>query len=163
MSSPTPDSRQGELPLAWGAVSESALESALKPPLNTACPEWLSRLRSEDRRRVASLAWEQRPLVFLVDARSRWSLVRPRLPLAGFDALDFRDQPDGDFQIMVPSDTSVRELQHLLGCLRQAHPPRAVACERMAWTGRELAALARQDDGVTALLPSQLRSAEKNS
>lgn len=163
MSSPTPDSRQGELPLAWAVVSESALESALKPPLNTACPEWLSRLRSEDRRRVASLAWEQRPLVFLVDARSRWSLVRPRLPLAGFDALDIRDQPDGDLQIMVPSDTSVRELQHLLGCLRQAHPPRAVACERMAWTGRELAALARQDDGVTALLPSQLRSAEKNS
>jgi len=163
VSSTSPEVGQGELPLAWGAASELESQSALKPPLNTACPEWLSRLRPEDRRRVASLAWEQRPLVFLVDARTRWSLVRPRLPLAGFDAVDFRDQPDGDFQIMVPSDTSVRELQYLLGCLRQTRPPRVVACDRIPWTGRELAALARLDDGRAALLPSQLQSTDKNS
>lgn len=159
----SPESGQGELPLAWGAASEPGRHPAIEPPSNTDRPEWLSWLRPEDRRRVASLAWEPRPLVFLVDARTRWSLVRPRLPLAGFDVLDFQDQPDGDFRIMVPSDISVGELRHLLGCLRRTRPPRVVTCERMVWTGGEVSAMARLDDAAAGSPPAHPLSRPKNS
>ena len=156
---------QGELTLQWGAVHPAEPEpqpsawAAGGPPR----PEWLLRLHPDDRRRVASLAWERRPLVFLVDAKARWTLVRPRLPLAGFDAVDFRDQPDGDYQILAPSDTSARELQHLLRCLRETRPPRAAACERIAWTGRELAALAHCEDLAGAGVHPEVASVQKNS
>ncbi|MCX6860128.1 MAG: hypothetical protein NTX70_07880 [Verrucomicrobia bacterium] len=162
MSSQGPSSEQGEFPLDWGRFPEP--ETLSPPDVQGAKPEWLLRLSPEDRRRVASLAWEQRPLVFLIDARARWNLVRPRLPLAGFDVLDFQDQPDGDFQIQVPSDISSRELQHLLKCLRQTRPPRSVVCERMSCTGRELGTLARREDPVEIDVPlASSPSVEKNS
>ena len=113
---------------------------------------------------MASLAWERRPLVFLIDARDRWKLVRPRLPLAGFDVLDFQDQPDGDFKILVPSDLSSRELQHLLKCLRQSRSPRAVVCEPMGCTGRVLATLARRENFIGGeVSPVQKPAAGTNS
>jgi len=162
VSSQGPSSEQGEFPLDWGRSPEP--ETLSPPDDQGAKPEWLLRLSPEDRRRVASLAWEQRPLVFLIDARARWNLVRPRLPLAGFDVLDFQDQPDGDFQIQVPSDISSRELQHLLKCLRQTRPPRSVVCERMSCTGRELGFLARREDSVKIHVPlASSPSMEKNS
>ena len=162
MSSQEPSSGQGEFILDW---SRSPEPGSLEPSdLEGSSPDWLQRLTPEDRRRVASLAWERRPLVFLIDARARWNLVRPRLPLAGFDVLDFQDQPDGDFQIMVPSDISSRELQHLLKCLRQTRPPRAVVCERMPCTGRGLASLARLEESAGVVVPlASSPAVEKNS
>lgn len=162
MSSQEPSSGQGEFILDWSRSPEPGPQStaAAEGPR----PDWLLRLTPEDRRRVASLAWERRPLVFLIDARARWNLVRPRLPLAGFDVLDFQDQPDGDFQIQVPSDISSRELQHLLKCLRQTRPPRSVVCERMSCTGRELGSLARREDSVEIDVPlASSPSVKKNS
>lgn len=151
MSSQVPSSGQGEFALDWARSPEP--ETPSPPDVQGPKPEWLLRLSPEDRQRVASLAWERRPLVFLIDARARWNLVRPRLPLAGFDVLDFQDQPDGDFKILVPSDIPARELQHLLKCLRQTLPPRAVVCERMACTGRGLASLARREDSAGISVP----------
>lgn len=162
MNSQAPSSGQGDFFLAWARPPEP--EASSSDAVEGPSPEWLLRLTPEDRRRVASLAWERRPLVFLIDARARWNLVRPRLPLAGFDVLDFQDQPDGDFQIQVPSDIPSRELQHLLKCLRQTRPPRSVVCERMACTGRELGTLARREDSVEIDVPlASSPSVEKNS
>ena len=162
MNLESPSSGQGEFLLDWGRSQEPEARSL--PDVEGPSPDWLLRLSPEDRRRVASLAWEQRPLVFLIDARARWNLVRPRLPLAGFDVLDFQDQPDGDFKILVPSDISSRELQHLLKCLRQTLPPRAVVCERMACTGRGLASLARREGAAGVAVPlASSPAVEKNS
>lgn len=162
MSAQSPSSRQGEFLLDWAGASEPQTPPLLAP--ETPSPEWLQRLSPEDRRHVASLAWERRPLVFLIDARDRWKLVRPRLPLAGFDVLDFQDQPDGDFKILVPSDLSSRELQHLLKCLRQSRSPRAVVCEPMGCTGRVLATLARRENSIGGeVSPVQKPAAGKNS
>jgi hypothetical protein len=84
--------------------------------------------------------------------------------LAGFDVLDFQDQPDGDFKILVPSDLSSRELQHLLKCLRQSRSPRAVVCEPMGCTGRVLATLARRENFIGGeVSPVQKPAAGKNS
>ncbi len=126
-------------------------------------PDWLVRLGAEDRRRVAILGRERRALVFLIDERAHWSLVVPRLPLAGFDPIDFQDAPDGDFRILAPADASPRELEHLLKCLREARPPRAVACERLVWTGTRLAAWARATDLINADAGSNRPAAQKNS
>lgn len=101
--------------------------------------------------------------MFLVDARARWNLVRPRLPLAGFDVLDFRDQPDGDFQIIAFSDSLPRESDHLLKCLRQTLPPRAAACQRIVWSGSGFAASVLREETVGCGVPSQGAVAEKNS
>lgn len=156
-------SGQGELRLDWTGSSEGDPAPRPEPELGIPIPDWLGRLSPEDRRRVASLARERRPLVFLVDARARWNLVRPRLPLAGFDVVDFRDQPEGDFQIVAFSDGLPRELDHLLKCLRQTRPPRAAACERIPWSGSELAALARRGGGMGSGAPPIAPVAEKNS
>ena len=126
-------------------------------------PDWLVCLGAEDRRRVAILGRERRALVFLIDERARWSLVVPRLPLAGFDPIDFRDAPDGDFRILAPAEASPRELEHLLKCLRQARPPRAVACERMGWTGAQLTVLACAVDRLAMEIEPSRPASQKNS
>ena len=159
-------SSQGELTLGWGGSRER--DPAPAPPPESVAPDeplpdWLARLSPDDLRRVVSLARERRPLVFLVDARARWNLVRPRLPLAGFDAVDFHDQADGDFRIIAFSDTGPRELEHLMKCLRQTRPPRAAACERIRWSGPELSALARRGERAGCDAPSVVSVAEKNS
>jgi len=158
-------SRQGELALGWGGFPErdSATDPSSEPPLDEPIPDWLRRLSPEDRRQVACLARERRPLVFLVDARARWNLVRPRLPLAGFDVLDFRDQPDGDFQIVAFSDSQPRESDHVLKCLRQTHPPRAAACQRILWSGSGFAASVLREEATGGGAPSEGPVAEKNS
>ena len=126
-------------------------------------PDWLMHLCPQDRRRVVGLARERRPLVFRIDDRARWSLVLPRLAVAGFDPIDFRDSPDGDLRILVPADASPRELEHLLKCVRQARPPRAVTCERIGWTGAQLAVLARAVDCLAAEIEPSRAASQKNS
>ena len=158
-----PGSPSGQFDLALDWTGSRDPDPGAPADSSGPAPDWWSRLDPSDRRRVAGLARERRALVFLVDDRTRWSLVLPRLPLAGFDALDFQDQPDGDFRIIAFSDTPVRELEHLLKCLRQTRPPRAVACERIAWTGRALASLAHPKQVVPMETPPCPGSAEKNS
>lgn len=148
---------QGE----WAWVPAPAPEP--DPVVEGPVPDWLTRLRPEDRRRVVGLARERRPLVFLIDDRARWSLVVPRLPLAGFDPVDFQDVPDGDIRILAPADASPKELEHLLKCLRQARPPRAAACEKVGWTGVRLAAFARAVEPVASEIVPGPPVARKNS
>jgi len=123
-ASPGPDPRTPEMPGAGSVV-----------------PDWLPRLRPGDLRRIARDAREGHPLVFLVDARDHWSLLEPRLPLAGFDPVDFDAAPEGDLRLVIFSDTPTRRLEHLLKCLRQTRTVRAVVCDRITLTGPRLAAL----------------------
>ena len=157
MSGPGSTWVQGE----WAWVPTPSPEP--DPVVEGPAPDWLMRLGAEDRRRVVGLARERRPLVFLIDDRARWSLVVPRLPLAGFDPIDFQDAPDGDLRILAPADASLREVEHLLKCLREARPPRAAACERMAWTGTRLAAWARAVDPVASEIVPGPPASRKNS
>lgn len=139
------DSSQGELVL--GGISCAPADPAAFPdPVDEACadvPDWLRRLDPADRLRVAGLARDGRPLVFLVDARARWNLMQPRLPVAGFDPVDFERAPEGDLRIVAFSDTPVRSVEHLLRCLHRTRFGRAVVCDRIGVTGPRLSVLAR--------------------
>lgn len=134
---------QPELGLGWPGLSGPPPRMPAGGTDDTGCdaPDWLPRLRPGDLRRVARNAREGHPLVFLVDARDHWSLLEPRLPLAGFDPVDFEAAPQGDLRVVVFSDTPTRRLEHLLRCLRQTRIVRAVVCDRIAMTGPGLAAL----------------------
>jgi len=139
---------QPELDLRWpgfpGPIPR--MPPGQHPDTGSVAPGWLQRLRPGDLRRVARNARDGNPLVFLVDARDHWSLLEPRLPLAGFDPVDFEEAPEGDLRLVVFTDTPSRRLEHLLKCLRQTRIVRAVVCDRIAMTGPGLAALVSPAD-----------------
>jgi hypothetical protein len=103
---------------------------------------WLARLEARDRRTVAALAADRRPLLFLVDPRNRWHLVVPRLRIAGLDASDLTDRPDGEFRMMLSSDVDPMDVTHLLRTFRELRPPRPVVAERMPVGSLQLQRLA---------------------
>lgn len=98
-------------------------------------PAWVGWLDDRTRVSAASLARERRPLLFLVDPRNRWHLVEPRLRIAGLDASDLEDRPEGEFRMVVAADTDPLDVANLLRIFRGLRPPRSVVTERVAAEG----------------------------
>ena len=128
-----------ELPLDWSgsAAPVPALGSGPTTPVDgsgavPSAPDWVGRLDGPTAAAAAALARERRPLLFLVDDRNRWHLVEPRLRIAGLDASDLADRPEGEFRMVVPADADAADVAHLLRTFRELRPPRPVVTERMA-------------------------------
>ena len=129
-----PSSKERDLFLDWGGSRPTEATPADPRGPVTAAPEaeaWLRRLTQRDRTTVASLCLERRPLLFLVDPRDRWHLVEPRLRITGLDASDLQDHPDGEFRMLVMSDSDPSDVAYLLRLFRESRPPRVVVTERL--------------------------------
>ncbi len=129
-----PSSKERDLFLDWGGSRPTEATPAEPRGPVTAAPEaeaWLRRLTQRDRTTVASLCLERRPLLFLVDPRDRWHLVEPRLRITGLDASDLQDHPDGEFRMLVMSDSDPSDVAYLLRLFRESRPPRVVVTERL--------------------------------
>ena len=134
-----------ELPLDWSGVPSRSPEPevGVGETVEDVGPlPWLERLDAGDRRAVGALAADKRPLLFLVDPKNRWHLVEPRLRIAGLDASDLVDRPDGEFRMMLASDVDPMDVAHLLRTFRELRPPRSVVTERMPFGSLQLHRLA---------------------
>ncbi len=134
-----------ELPLDWSGVpsrSPEPMVGVTEPVDDVGRLPWLERLEAGDRRAVGALAADKRPLLFLVDPRNRWHLVEPRLRIAGLDASDLVDRPEGEFRMMLVSDVDPMDVAHLLRTFRELRPPRPVVTERMPFGSLQLQRLA---------------------
>jgi hypothetical protein len=134
-----------ELPLDWSCVPSRSPDSAAGLPDamgDVGTLPWLDGLDERDRRTVAALAADHRPLLFLIDPRNRWHLVEPRLRIAGLDASDLVDRPEGEFRMMLVSDVDPMDVAHLLRTFRELRPPRSVVTERMPFGSLQLKRLA---------------------
>jgi hypothetical protein len=158
-----PSPREGDLFLDWGTSRPpEATPAEPRGPVSPA-PEaeaWLRRLTPRDRSTVASLCLERRPLLFLVDPRDRWHLVEPRLRITGLDASDLQDHPDGEFRMMVLSDSDPSDVAYLLRLFRESRPPRVVVTERLpleSQSVREQARLRENSDRAVNHHPAPSR------
>ena len=134
-----------ELPLDWSGPPSRTPEPkvGVAETVEDVGPlPWLERLDARDRRAVGALAADKRPLLFLVDPKNRWHLVEPRLRIAGLDASDLVDRPEGEFRMMLVSDVDPMDVAHLLRTFRELRPPRPVVTERMPFGSLKLQRLA---------------------
>jgi hypothetical protein len=90
-----------------------------KPPAQAEL-DLLRHLGTSDRQHAGRMCREDRPLVLLRTPRNRWFLVRPRLPIAGYDECDFAETGEGELFLVIAADVSASDAKRVITALTRS-------------------------------------------